>query len=70
MLLTLRVTEERKRISSVATHRVPHIDIDRAVIHQVMPIADQFMTTPHAAASMRRVTGRRNLGILTEVSSA
>ena len=51
MLLTLRVTEERKRISSVATYRVPHTDIDRAVIQQDPPIADQFMTTPHAAAS-------------------
>jgi hypothetical protein len=70
MFLTLRVTEERKRISSVATHRVPHIDIDQAVIHQIPPIADQFMTTPHAAASMRPVTARCNLGILTEVSSA
>jgi hypothetical protein len=58
MLLTLRVTEERKRISSVATYRVPHIDIDRAVIHQDPPIADQLTTTPHAAASMRRVTGQ------------
>jgi hypothetical protein len=70
MFLTLRVTEERKRISSVATHRVPHIDIDQAVIHRVPPIADQFMTTPHATAPVRRVTGRRNLGFLTEVSSA
>jgi hypothetical protein len=69
MLLTLRVTEERKRISSVATYRVPHIDIDRAVI-QDPPVADQFMTTPPAAASMRRVTGRRNLGLLTEDSCA
>ena len=58
MLLTLRVTEERKRISSVATYRVPHIDIDRAVIHQDPPIADQFKTTPHAAASKRRVMGQ------------
>jgi len=59
-MLTLRVTEERKRISSVATYRVrvPHIDIARAVIHQDPPIADQFMTTPHAAASMRRMTGQ------------
>jgi hypothetical protein len=56
MLLTLRVTEERKRISSVATYRVPHTD--RAVIHQDPPIADQFMTAPHAAASMRWVTGQ------------
>ena len=70
MFLTLRVTEERKRISSVATHRVPHTDIDRAVIHQILPIADQFKTTPHSAASMRRVTGRRIIGILTEVYSA
>jgi hypothetical protein len=69
MFLTLRVTEERKRISSVATHRVPHIDIDQAAIHQIPPIADQFTTTPHVAASMR-VTGRRIVGILTEVSSA
>jgi len=58
MLLTLRVTEERKRISSVARYRVPHIDIDRAVIQQDLPIADQFMTTPHAAASVRCVTGQ------------
>jgi hypothetical protein len=56
MLLTLRVTEERKRISSVAIHRVSHIDIDRAVIQQDPPLADQFMTSPQAAASMRRVT--------------
>lgn len=69
MFLTLKVTEERKRISSVATHRVPHIDIDQAVIHPVPPIADP-MTTPHAAGSIRRVTGRHNLGFLTEVSSA
>jgi hypothetical protein len=54
MFLTLRVTEERKRISSVATHRIFHIDIDQAVIHPVPPITDQFMTTPHPAASMRR----------------
>jgi hypothetical protein len=70
MFLTLRVTEERKRISSVATHRVPHIDIDQAVINQITAIADQFKTTPHVAASMQRVTGRRIVGILTEVSRA
>jgi hypothetical protein len=58
MLLTLRVTEERKCISSVATYRAPQIDIDRAVIHQDPPIADQFITTPHTAASMRRLTGQ------------
>ena len=58
MLLMLRVTEERKRISSVATYRVPHIDIDPAVIHQDPPIADQFMTAPHAAACMRWVVGQ------------
>jgi hypothetical protein len=58
MLLTLRVTEERKRISSVATYRVPHLDIDRAVIQQDPPIADQFMTAPRAAGSIRRVTGQ------------
>jgi hypothetical protein len=58
MLLTLRVTEERKCISSVATYRAPHIDIDRAVIHQDPPIADQFITTPHTAASMWRLTGQ------------
>ena len=69
MLLTLRVTEERKRISSVATYRVPNIDIDRAVI-QDPPIADQFMTTPLSAASIGRMTGRRNLGSLTEDSCA
>jgi hypothetical protein len=57
MSLTLRVTEERKRISSVATYRAPHIDTDRAVNHQDPPIADQFTTTPRAAASMRRSTG-------------
>ena len=32
MFLTLRVTEERKRISSVTTYRAPHIDIDRATV--------------------------------------
>jgi len=69
MLLTLRVTEERKRISTVATHRVRHIDIDRAVVDDP-PIADQFMTTPHAAAAVRGMTGRRNLGSLTEDSCA
>jgi hypothetical protein len=58
MLLTLRVTEERKRISSVAIYRVPPIDIDQAGIQQDPPIADQLMTTPHAAASTRRVTGQ------------
>jgi len=55
MLLTLRVTEERKCISSVATYRAPHIDIDRAV-NQDPPIADQLTTTSHAAASMLRLT--------------
>jgi hypothetical protein len=59
MFLTLRVTEGRKRISSVATHRVPHIDIDQAVIHQVPPIADQFMTTPHAARRRFHTAGDR-----------
>jgi hypothetical protein len=58
MVLMLRVTEERKRISSVATYRLPHIDVDRAVIHRNPPIADQFMTTPHTAAAMRRSTGQ------------
>jgi len=70
MVLTLRVTEERKRISSVATYRVPHIDIDRAVIHQDLPIADQFMTTPRAAASMWRLTGHTQSWLATEESSA
>ena len=55
MVLRLRVTEERKRISSVAIYSLPRIDIDRAVIHQDLPIAEQFMTTPRVAASMRRV---------------
>jgi hypothetical protein len=58
MFLTLRVTEERKRISSVATYRVPHIDIDRAAIHQDPPLADQFMTTPHVAASTPWLTSK------------
>jgi len=58
MFLTLRVTEERKRISSVAKHRVPRIDIDRAAIHQDPPLADQCMTTPHVAASTRRLTSQ------------
>jgi hypothetical protein len=61
MLLTLRVTEERKRISSVATYRAPHIEIDQAVTHHDPPIADQFMTTLHAAASMRRLTADTTL---------
>jgi hypothetical protein len=58
MLLTLRVTEERKRISSVATYRVPHIDTGKAAVHRDPPTADQLMTTPHVAAFMRRVTGQ------------
>ena len=58
MLLMLRVTEERKRISSVAIYRIPHIDIDRAVIQQDPPIADQLMTTSYGAASLRRLTGQ------------
>ena len=57
MLLTLRVTEERKRISSVAIYSAPHIDTERAVNDQDPPFADQFTTTPYAAASMRRLTG-------------
>src|SRR5262245_59536920 len=69
MLLTLRVTEERKRISSVATYRVPHIDVDRAVTQQDPPIAEQFTTTPHATAR-GRMTGRTQLGLLTEGPSA
>jgi hypothetical protein len=56
MFLTLRVTEERKRISSVATYRVSRIDIDLAVIHRDPPRADQLMTTPHVAASTRWLT--------------
>jgi hypothetical protein len=56
MLLTLRVTEERKCISSVATYRAPHIDIARAGNHQEPPIADQLTTTPHAAGSVLRLT--------------
>jgi hypothetical protein len=42
----------------VATYRIPHIDIDQAVIHRDPPIADQLMTTPHAAAAKRRVMGQ------------
>ena len=34
MLLRPRVTEERKRSSSVAIHRAPHIDTDQAVNNQ------------------------------------
>jgi hypothetical protein len=41
--------------SSVAKHRAPHIDIDRGVNHKDPLIADQLMTTPHAA-SVRRLT--------------
>jgi hypothetical protein len=57
MMLTLRVTEERKRISSVTTYRAPQIELDRAVNDQGPPIADQCTTTPHAAAAMGRMTG-------------
>ena len=61
MLLTLRVTEERKRISSVAKYRVPHIDIDQAVIQVSLLIADQLTTTPtrrrfHAAVDGAHAT--------------
>jgi len=66
----LTVTEERKRISSVASYLAPHINIDQAVIQLDPPIADQLMTTPPAAASMGGRRGRRNFGLLTEGSSA
>jgi hypothetical protein len=45
MLLPPRVTEERKRISSVTTNHVSHIDIGRAVDDRGLPIAEQFATT-------------------------
>ena len=70
MLLTLIITEQGKRTSSVATYRAPHNDIDRAVNDQDPPIADQLMTTPHAAACTRRLSGKHNFGLVTEVSSA
>ena len=45
MLLPPRVTEERKRISSVTTNHVAHIDIGRAINDRGLPIAEQFTTT-------------------------
>jgi hypothetical protein len=48
MLLPPRVTEERKRISSVTTYRVSHVDIRRAVNDGSLPIAEQFTTTLRA----------------------
>jgi hypothetical protein len=53
MLLTLRVTEERKRSSSVTTYRAPQIHSDRAVNDRGPMTADQFTTTPRAAAMGR-----------------
>jgi hypothetical protein len=47
MLLTLRVTEERKRTSSVTTYRAPHIHTDCVINDQGAPIADQLTTTLH-----------------------
>jgi hypothetical protein len=44
MLLPPRVTEERKRISSVTTNRASHADIGRAVNDWGLPIAEQFTT--------------------------
>lgn len=70
MLLTLRVTEERKRTSSVATYRAPRTDIDQAVDPQRPPIIDQFMTTPPAAAALWLLIGTRNSCLLTEDSRA
>jgi hypothetical protein len=45
MLLPPRVTEERKRISSVTTYRVSHVDIGRAVNDGSLLVAEQFTTT-------------------------
>jgi hypothetical protein len=45
MLLPPRVTEERKRISSVTTYRVSQVDIGRAVNGGDLPIAEQFTRT-------------------------
>ena len=45
MLLPPRVTEERKRISSVTTYRAVQADTGRAAYDRGMPIAEQFTTT-------------------------
>jgi hypothetical protein len=45
MLLPPRVTEERKRISSVTTYRASHVEIGRTVNDRGLPIAEQSTTT-------------------------
>jgi hypothetical protein len=45
MLLPPRVTEERKRISSVTIFRVSHVDIGRAVDDGSVLIAEQLTIT-------------------------
>jgi hypothetical protein len=48
MLLTPRVTEERKRASSVTKIRVPHIDINQPASEVRGPTADRVATTTDA----------------------
>jgi hypothetical protein len=45
-MLTLKVTEKRKRIPSVSRYTASHVHIGRAVNDQRVSIADQFTTTP------------------------
>ncbi len=49
MLLTPKVTEERKRTSSVTENRVLHIDIKHSANNVSGPTADRVATTTKAA---------------------
>ena len=57
---------------SISARQVKHGDFarfDRAAV-QDPPIADQFMTTAHAAAATRRLPAQTPLALLTEGPSA
>jgi hypothetical protein len=53
MLLPPRVTEERKRISSVTTYRASHADIGPAVNDWDVLISEQFTTTLRSCYRLR-----------------
>lgn len=63
MLLPPRVTEERKRISSVTTYRAAHVDIGRAVNDQGLPVTERFTTTLRGRYGL--LSGRPANAILT-----
>ncbi|ORV60535.1 hypothetical protein AWC06_14525 [Mycobacterium fragae] len=51
MLLTLRLTEERKRFSSVTAQCAPHADLDKAPGNPIVTTHDRFLTPPRAGVS-------------------